>query len=129
MNIEQFSKEHLSAVLDAFIRVKGGEIDDTEFGICWNATTISTDVRENYCSYIIVEILSSGWPKYSGLPLTPVSSNYRSITNKWEGEEGALRYELLDFLIDELTKVVNKDEQKIACTIELFEGGFTNDQQ
>lgn len=112
MNIEQFSKEHLSAVLDALIRVKGGEVDDDEFGICYNAVTA--------CTYPPSDVLNSlycGWGKFSGDEHYPIPSPvedqspdevYNLTGNLWEGKYGALRYELLDFLIDELTKVGEK---------------------
>lgn len=57
------------------------------------------------------------WPKFSGNECFPVPSPdleessqevYRRTHDEWSGEYGALRYELLDFLIDELTKVVEK---------------------
>jgi hypothetical protein len=124
MNIEQFSKEHLSAVLGASIRVKGGEIDEYCLGICWNVDYL-TDMA--YDAYDVISEVSPSWPKHSGRKGFPIEESYDA--NIWIGTQGALRYELLDFLIDELTKVVNNGEQKIACTIELFEGGFTNDQQ
>lgn len=104
MNIEQFSKEHLSVVLDALIKVKNGEIEEDYSGICYNADCISTKVNEEFGAYEVVEAFSIGWPKHSGNVVTPCG--YKS-GNKWIGEQGALRYELLDFLIDELTKVVD----------------------
>lgn len=106
MNIEQFSKEHLSAVLDALIRVKNGEIVDYEYGICWNSCVISV----KYDSYDIISILSCRWGKFSGDKDYPVEGYklYVETGDKWTGENGALRYELLDFLIDDLTKVVEK---------------------
>lgn len=103
MNIEQFSKEHLSAVLDALIRVKGGEIDDYGLGICWNADW-TTDMA--YDAYEVVCEISSAWPKHSGKEGYPIEESYDD--NLWIGTQGALRYELLDFLIDELTKVVGE---------------------
>lgn len=108
MNIEQFSKEHLSAVLDAFIRIKNGEIEDDYFGICYNADCISAKVNEDFCAFKVVEVSSIGWTKHSGNVATPCG--YKS-GNKWTGEQGALRYELLDFLINELTKVVEKCDE------------------
>lgn len=108
MNIEQFSKEHLSAVLDAFIQIKGGKIEDKFFGICYNADRISTGVNGSFDAYAVVETFSLGWEKHSGKGMVPVPHRYNANDNKWKGTQGALRYELLDFLIDELTKVVEK---------------------
>lgn len=62
----------------------------------------------------IIPDLSQKWPKFSGFPAYPVpvpeGSNplytcmemYDSVLNKWEGEYGELRRELLQFLIEEL---------------------------
>lgn len=107
MNIEQFSKEHLSAVLDAFIRVKNGEIEDDFFGICYNASHISEKLDEEFDAYGVVEVFSVGWPQHSGQASSPVPLKY-GMGTKWSGRNGSLRYELLDFLIDELTKVVGE---------------------
>jgi hypothetical protein len=113
MNIEQFSKEHLSGVLDAFIRVKGGEIN-YEYGICAN---VDWNCISGYNSDDVLVCLFPLWDKFSGNINYPVPSTdigysseclYNYKDNLWEGEYGALRYELLDFLIEELTKVVEK---------------------
>ena len=67
----------------------------------------------------IIAKLASKWPKFSGIPSHPVPvpdsllNNYRksgipsveiydAVLNKWVGEYGELRRELLDFLIEEL---------------------------
>lgn len=118
MNIEQFSKEHLSAVLDALIRVKGGEIALLEYGICFNVKELL--IKEGYYSYGgVLSDLYRRWVKFSGDISYPVPDPrggdaryaYKFTASLWEGEQGALRYELLDFLIDELTKVVEKHDE------------------
>lgn len=115
MNIEQFSKRHLSAVLDALIRVKGGEIALLEYGICFNSQELL--IKAGYYSYEgVLSDLYRRWIKFSGDISYPVPDPrggdaryvYKFTPNLWEGEYGALRYELLDFLIDELTKVVGE---------------------
>lgn len=120
MNIEQFSKEHLSAILDALVRVKDGEITYTDVGICGNTETLlAMEYGEviPFNTYELLEVFSIDWPKHSGGHLYPVPSPiegehpmdaYDYTDNLWDGEYGALRYELLDFLIDELTKVVEE---------------------
>lgn len=80
---------------------------------------------DNYCldngepTYTVITELSKKWPKFSGIPSHPVPvpdsllNNYRksgipsveiydTVLNKWVGEYGELRRELLDFLIEEL---------------------------
>ena len=115
MNTRQFSKEHLSAVLEALIKVKGVEIEDVQFGICANTRYIVDD--GSYVAYNVIEYLSPKWPKYSGDIAYPVPSPngketpmyaYNYSDNLWTGEYGQLRYELLDFLIEELNKAVEE---------------------
>lgn len=106
MNTKQFSKEHLSAVLGALIRVKNGEIDDYGLGICWNADWL-TDMA--YDAYEVVSEVSSDWPKHSGKEGYPIEESYDD--NLWIGTQGALRYELLDFLIDKLAKTVDSYDE------------------
>lgn len=101
---KQFSKEHLSAVLEALIRVKGGEITDAFFGICYNADNL-IDNNDEHDAYEVVVHYSPKWPKSTGNPDEPIP--YKGL-NKWTGEYGQLRYELLDFLIEELTKAVEE---------------------
>ena len=80
MNIKQFSKEHLSAVLGALIRVKNGEIDDYGLGICWNADCL-TDIA--YDAYEVVAEVSSEWALHSGKEGYPIEESYDD--NLWEG--------------------------------------------
>lgn len=100
---KQFSKEHLSAALEALIKVKGGEITNTYFGICYNADSLIDN--DEYDAYEVLAYYSPMWPKSTGNPATPIP--YKG-NNKWTGEYGQLRYELLDFLIEELTKAVEE---------------------
>lgn len=115
MDIEQFNKEHLSAILDALIRVKGNKVD-ASCGICAN---VEYHCICPYSDSILMELFPL-WEKFSGNINYPVPStvtgysseclyNYRD--DLWSGEYGALHYDLLDFLIDELTKVVEKCDE------------------
>jgi len=114
---KQFSKEHLSAVLEALIKVKGGEIDDIRCGICWNTTYHLMGTVYNPSS--VLDQYTPLWGKYtgnSGYPVPATKTGYKacdeyvSSKDKWTGEYGQLRYELLDFLIEELTKAVEEYE-------------------
>ena len=119
MNIEQL-------LLDALTTIK---LD----GPFWNAHGICDNLKESD-QYIPVSIdddlielwegtltkLMITWPKFSGNECYPVPSPdleegsqqvYMRTHDEWSGEYGALRYELLDFLIDELTKVVEKCDE------------------
>lgn len=120
MNTKQFSKEHLSITLEALTAIKGGEITYTVTGICGNADTLlslwcNDDTIFNV--YNLLEVFCQGWDKHSSDSLYPVPSPiegvapmdaYDDYDNKWTGEYGQLRYELLDFLIEELTKAVEE---------------------
>lgn len=126
---EKFSKEHLQAVLDALIRVKGGEIALLEYGICFNARELL--IEAGYYSYEnVLSDLYSRWGKFSGDVSYPVPDPrggdagyvYKYTTDLWSGEYGALRYELLDFLINRLAKELSIPQQTVNCKIEGYEG-------
>lgn len=76
----------------------------------------------------------SNWPRFSGNIIFPVPCpydqeenhgyTYERIVNKWEGRYGALRYELLDFLIERLIEALpymSKDIKTIEGTQGLIE--------
>ena len=81
------------------------------FGICANADRLGAlDATSRIC------YLAEDWPKSSGSAAYPVLgwSDYqlgRLEDNQWDGstENGKLRYELLDFLI-EATKPTNQGD-------------------
>jgi hypothetical protein len=77
--------------------------------------------RQGICAFLARELKETcteellaawaRWPKASGDPLYPVPSPrltpeewYHLTPDKWAGEYGALRRELLDFLIEEFSK-------------------------
>lgn len=75
-----------------------------EFGICGS-------VPMYFDRHGLLFSLFKAWPKFSGNWLYPVphptepfdaAGAYYAAENKWEGEYGALRMELLDFCITEL---------------------------
>lgn len=117
MNIEQL-------LLDALNTIKQNGPLWNAHGICDNITETSefTLVTHDGCESIelwkdTLTKLKITWPKFSGNECFPVPSPdpeegsqqvYMRTRDQWSGEYGALRYELLDFLIDELTKVVEK---------------------
>lgn len=117
MNIKQFSNNHLRGVLRALLRVKNGEIDNRTNGICWNAQALC-----GYDTYCVIEQGSKYWSNFSGDKNYPVPSTNREVSSQdmyedidgdmWTGEYGTLRYELLDFLIDELTTAVDIYDNK-----------------
>lgn len=101
-----------------------------QYGICnnldWQLTIeLGDTLVHEYClangepAYCLINELSKKWPKFSGIPSYPVpvpdslkphyaregipcEAIYDSQLNKWEGEYGELRRELLQFLIEEL---------------------------
>jgi hypothetical protein len=78
-------------------------------GICNNVHRL-TGYDESFCRWL--ESVSKRWCNFSGSASFPVpcpnggspKDIYHYTGNLWVGEYGALRYELLDFLIETLTK-------------------------
>jgi len=117
---KQFSKKHLSLTLEALVAIKGGEVTYTGTGICGNADTLLSlccNDETPFDVYTLLGVACQAWSKHSGSYLWPVPSPndkedpmdaYEYSNNLWTGEYGQLRYELLDFLIEELTKAVKE---------------------
>ena len=87
-------------LLEQLIHMRENGPNDTSVGICMNLVP-----------YPDLEDLVKSWPKFSGETVFPVShpsgtnsTGYFNTPNKWVGEYGAARYELLDHLIQELSK-------------------------
>ena len=53
--------------------------------------------------------MSSDWHLHSGKEGYPIGESYDD--NLWEGCQGDIRYELLDFLIDEFNKAVDSYDE------------------
>lgn len=92
-------------------------VPEPTMGICGNldyhlAKKLGAEVTDYFVlgslgisNYGWVGEVSQNWPKYSGhytMPVPLPCPEKPTPTNKWEGEYGALRLELLDFLIREL---------------------------
>lgn len=108
-------------MLRALCRLRDGkEPIDTGAGICWNARTVLKGIGSDANAYEIVASISPQWPKFSGDENYPVQMNFaiagcldncdkfKEANGKWNKETdfGRDRWELLDFLIDVLTKEV-----------------------
>lgn len=95
-------------ILSALIHLRdnGPFEDHTNMGICYNGATFLKleSFEDANVFYDFIDEESQDWPKYSGRPSYPIKSvepgEYPYL--KWEGEQGALRYELIDFLIAKL---------------------------
>ena len=67
----------------------------TDYSICgniWNSLTFNHDLKTEYCR---------SWEYYSGDYSYPVSGKavYNSLENFWTGEQGELRFSLIDHLV------------------------------
>lgn len=117
MNIEQL-------LLYALTTIKSEGPLWNEHGICDNLkesdqyipVSIDGDLIELWWGTLTK--LMTTWPKFSGNECYPVPSPdpeegsqqvYMRTHDEWSGEYGELRYELLDFLIEELTKKVGAE--------------------
>lgn len=70
-------------------------------GICANLDAIFDDFFEFRITF---HEIYKKWPKFSGSLVYPIAEHPEYYDNpfKWEGESGKLRWELVDFLIQQL---------------------------
>ena len=113
--------EHLQLMLDAALDIKAGNFNE-DYGICTNLSEeVNSQIRESeyYDSWQILEQAFYTWPKFSGDANFPINDPYNKVSArrvyndlpKWTGEYGALRFELLDHVIDYLKKEI----KNVAC--------------
>jgi len=111
MNDEQELLEALLVVKDKQIK---GLLSSSKYGLCYQLSLILV----NDLDYLI-DALFRKWPKFSGHNAYPVPDPNQPDSliaakliysegefSKWSGAYGALRIELLDFLISELEKEI-----------------------
>ena len=102
--------EYLQLMLDAALDIKAGNFDKG-YGICTNLRDkVNSQVEESerYDSWQILKQAFYTWPKFSGDVNFPINDPYNRVSAysaydqlpKWVGEYGALRFELLDHVID-----------------------------
>ena len=118
--------EYLQLMLDAALDIKAGNFDN-RFGICGNIECkvdhamavkfpeyeINDDDLIMYSPRIFRRAFCT-WPKFSGDAAWPINDplgieeahNAYTKLPKWIGEYGALRFELLDHVIDYLKKEI-----------------------
>lgn len=96
-----------SKFLEGLLNLRDNGPNEEYFGICYNGAQIigqvhphGVDVYSEF--YEFVSLHSQSWPKCSGCLSYPIPEQRHLVYNKWEGESGALRYELIDFLIAKL---------------------------
>lgn len=95
-----------SLLLEALQDIKANGPTKKEAGLCWN---VDDYFYKRYsgpspCLTTMTEIWQN-WPKFSGdikFPVPYGDLTYFRHANKWDGEYGDLRRELLDFLIAQL---------------------------
>ena len=119
--------EYLQLMLDAALDIKAGNFNK-QWGICGNIdhqVTLAMDVKFpgyviaddeiNMDSWRILRRAAYTWPKFSGdadypiddpLGIESAYNVYASDLPKWTGEYGALRFELLDHIIDFLKREI-----------------------
>ena len=106
--------EYLQLMLDAALDIKEGNFDEA-YGICTNLSNKVNSQVELSARYDSCQILKQAfqtWPKFGGDIQFPINDPYNKVSAhraygtlpKWTGEYGALRFELLDHVIDLLKK-------------------------
>ena len=118
--------EYLQLMLDAALDIKAGNFDKG-IGICGNMDQKVTNVMDvKFPEYVIdadgltvypwrtLKHAFRTWPKFSGDVDFPINDPDNEVSAnraycylpKWTGEYGALRFELLDHVIDFLKKEI-----------------------
>ena len=100
-------------LLKTLLQIKQLNEPNPSFGMCWHVNTMTEDPS---CVYYFTQLIR-GWPKHSGDKYYPVPATTapnagtqylrtRDITGLWnkETEYGKLRYELLDWCIEQLNQ-------------------------
>ena len=122
--------EYLLLMLDAALDIKEGNFNNY-YGICGNIEhkvinaievkfpEYAFDNDENFMNlWRILKEAFYIWPKFSGDADYPINDpheietpyNVYTQNHKWIGEYGALRFELLDHVIDFLEREIEKEE-------------------
>lgn len=103
-------------ILEALKKIQAGERPYTGYGICANVYEIMCpdldDEDLEMCMYGFLEEMFPRWPHYSGNESYPVEGcgelfwDLHARHNRWnpEDDHGALRLDLLEWLIQELSK-------------------------
>ena len=119
--------EYLQLMLDAALDIKAGNFNEG-YGICGNiGRKVINAMYVKFPEYVmddedeiimdswqILERAFRTWPKFSGnvnFPINDPNGNFSAYSAygylpKWTGEYGALRFELLDHVIDFLKKEI-----------------------
>lgn len=106
--------EYFQFCLDAALDIKAGNFDK-EYGICSNLRNkVYGEGLDPYELWLIMQQAFYTWPKFSGDINYPINDPYNEVSAhrvydqlpKWTGEYGALRFELLDHVIDCLKKEI-----------------------
>jgi len=99
-------------ILEALKKIQAGERPMPELGICANVCTLMVDIESEGRVYKFLEEMFPRWPNHSGNECYPVEGGevyFWSVSakrNRWnpEDDHGALRLDLLEWLIEELSK-------------------------
>ena len=103
-------------ILEALKKIQAGERPSPTLGICANVYEILDHECENLALessvYSVIEEMSPRWPNYAGNSAYPVEGgevyfwSEDAKRNRWnpEDDHGALRLDLLAWLIEELSK-------------------------
>ncbi len=99
-------------LLDALCEIRDMPKTNDTPGICFSLMFVLEYLKPKQLKYC--EKVWQEWPHYSGIRAHPVPSGYAAP--RWTGSAGALRYDLLDFLITRLsTDIAETEAEDAAC--------------
>ena len=109
--LKETSREDLELMLLRLIYLAVEGPSNEEMGICFNlAQLLPWRVDPQLDAYDIVTYFSNNWEKHSGDSAYPIGDI--SVDDKWEGQSGALRRELMQYIIKGLTKYIKDTHAK-----------------
>lgn len=99
-----YEVDRLSRGLDYYL--------DTNYGICYNFARVTRECCGDFSmgdlkAYDVVEHISHGWEKHSGVSLYPIKP--KKAVDLWKGKQLELRIELMQYILNKL-KSMSLDE-------------------
>ena len=101
---EGFDLYQTNAAIDGLLRVMKGVVKDADCGICFNWSAAKTVHYSLINFYNLVDNLAVGWPEHSGNRSYPIKQRSSMLDSLWEGEQLALRQDLMRYIMKQLTE-------------------------
>jgi len=110
--LRQMSSVEFKEIIEYLKKLERGFICEEELGICFNLKMLWAKNNASYyiSPYQLVNYFSVGWEHHSGIDNYPVGDI--NVNEKWEGQSGVLRGELIQHIIKRLIKYIKGTHAK-----------------